>query len=183
MGFYPAGVASATASASATGFPAGNLVDGDYLSYWDSNGTVPVSITLDLGRPRTVAYLAVNQREWSPTYNRQTFGRAEDSARIKDYTVSVANDDLEWSPVVSATMPSARGVQFIDLHLRRPAQFIRLDVASTWAAATVPRFYQKLQIDEMWVGYGHATPANPGSVTSYEAEAGTARGATGGRAG
>jgi alpha-L-fucosidase len=158
VGFYPVGVVSAAASASAGGFPARNLVDGDYLSYWDSNSTVPVSITLDLGKPRTIGYLAINQREWSPTYNRETFGRAEDSARIKDYTVSIANDELDWRPVVSATMPSARGVQFIDLPLRRPARFVKLDVASTWAAATVPRFYQKLQIDEMWVGFSYATP-------------------------
>ena len=67
--------------------PARNLSDGSYEKYWDSGATLPVSVTLDLGRRRDARFLAVNQREWSPTYARETFGRPEDSARIKDYLV------------------------------------------------------------------------------------------------
>ncbi len=59
---------TATASAEMAGFPAANLVDCNYLTYWDANRTVPVTIDLDLGGARRVAGLAVNQREWSPTY-------------------------------------------------------------------------------------------------------------------
>jgi hypothetical protein len=177
VGIYSPDQMVASATASADGFPARNLTDGDYLTYWDSNTTVPVSITLDLRTPRKVAYLAVNQREWSPTYNRETFGRVEDSARIKDYQVYVSNDGTQWTAAVAgATMPSARGVQFIDLNLRQRFRYVRLDVQNTWAAATVPRFYQKLQIDEMWVGSGYATAARPGATTSVEAESGTVRG-------
>jgi alpha-L-fucosidase len=118
----------------------GMTVDGDYLTYRDSHATLPVSITLDLGAPRQLSYLAVNQREWSPTDNRETFGRVEDSARIKDYRVSVSVDGVDWGdPVASGVMPSARGVQFIDLTLKRQSRFLRLDVATTWAAASVPR--------------------------------------------
>jgi alpha-L-fucosidase len=177
VGMYSPDQVVASATASADGFPARNLTDGDYLTYWDSNTTVPVSITLDLRTPRKVAYLAVNQREWSPTYNRETFGRVEDSARIKDYQVYVSNDGTQWTAAVaSATMPSARGVQFIDLNLRQRFRYVRLDVQNTWAAATVPRFYQKLQIDEVWAGSSYATAARPGATTSVEAESGTVRG-------
>jgi hypothetical protein len=177
VGAYLPGTARATASASASGFPARNLVDGDYLTYWDSHGTLPVSITLDLGAPRKLSYLAINQREWSPTYNRETFGRVEDSARIKDYSVSVSTDGVSWGePVAGGVMPSARGVQFIDLVLKQQPRYVRLDVATTWAAASVPRFYQQLQIDEMWAGWGNAAPAAPGAATTYEAESGTVSG-------
>src|SRR5262249_20612269 len=148
-GIYPSTVVTATATASADGFPARYLTDGDYLTYWDSNTTVPVSLTFDLGRPRPVKYLALNQREWSPTYNRETFGRVEDSARIKDYKVFVSTDGKNWGdPVVTAVMPSARGVQFVDLALRRQPRYVKLEVDSTWSAVTVPKYYQKLQIDE-----------------------------------
>ncbi len=176
IGAYPNGVLSATASASADGFPAGNLVDGDHTTYWDSNTTVPVSVTLDLGTRRKVAYLAVNQREWSPTYNRTTFGRPEDSARIKNFTVSVSDDGIRWSPpVVSAVMPSARGVQFVDLNLDRPTRFVKLDVLDTWAQANAPRFFHKLQIDEMWLGYSHPS-GTPGKSVMVEAENGVVQG-------
>jgi alpha-L-fucosidase len=177
VGLYRPDQVTATATASADGFPARYLTDGDYLTYWDSDTTVPVSVTLDLGSPRQVAYLAVNQREWSPTYNRETFGRVEDSARIKEYAVQVSTDGQEWTAAVAgATMPSARGVQFIDLNLQDRVRYVRLDVQSTWAAASVPRFYQKLQIDEVWVGSGYPTPAPPDATTTVEAESGTVRG-------
>jgi hypothetical protein len=43
---------TASATASADGHPAANLTDGSYLNWWDSNATVPVSITLDLNPTR-----------------------------------------------------------------------------------------------------------------------------------
>jgi alpha-L-fucosidase len=154
---YPQDSITATASASADGFPASNLVDGSYLSYWDAARTVPVSIDLDLdlGDRKPVSYLAVNQREWSPTHNRQTFGRQEDSTRIKDYRVYVSDDGVDWGdPIRTDTMPSARGVQFVDLG-RRKARHVRLEVLSTWGSPEVPNFYNKLAIDELYVADGH----------------------------
>jgi hypothetical protein len=170
MGLLPQGSVSATASSSLNGFPAGNLVDGDYLTYWDSNSTVPVSITLDLGVPRRPAYLAVNQREWSPTYNRNSFGRPEDSARIKDYRLEASTDGTTWTPVQSGTMRSARAVQFLDMSLAAPARYLRLTVDSTWAEANAPNYFHKLRIDELWLGSAYATSARPG--VTYEAEHG-----------
>jgi len=180
IGFYlPSQHRSATATASADGFPARYLIDGDYLTYWDNGGTLPVSITLDQGSPRTVSYLAVNQREWSPTYNRTSFGRPEDSARIKDYRVFVSDDGVTWGePVVTATMPSHRGVQFVDLNPAAFARYVKLEVLNTWAAPTAPNYYLKLRIDEMWLGWGHPSSAAAGAVRSFEAESGTVRGFT-----
>ena len=176
FGAYPQGTLTATASASADGFPAGNLVDGDYTTWWDAGGTLPVSVTLDLGTRRKVAYLAVNQREWSPTYNRVTFGRKEDSARIKDYQVFVSDDGVTWSaPVTAGVMPSARGVQFVDLNLNRPTRFVKLEVDDTWAADNAPRFFRQLQIDEMWLGYGHPG-GTPTPAAVVEAESGALQG-------
>jgi hypothetical protein len=158
-GVLPHTALHAAATAAKDGFPASNLVDGSYLDYWDNDGQLPVSITLDLGKRRNAAYLAINQREWSPTYNRETFGRKEDSARIKDYRVCLSDDGTHWGdPVVAATMPSARGVRFVDLGRRR-ARYVRLEVLDTWAAATVPTVYRQLRIDEMWVGTGY--PGRP----------------------
>jgi alpha-L-fucosidase len=178
IGFYPTGqLRSATASASADGFPARYLVDGDWLTYWDSNATLPVSITLDQGSPRPVSYLALQQREWSPTYNRTSFGRPEDSARVRDYRVFVSDDGVDWGePVLTATMPSHRGVQFVDLNPVRFNRFVRLEVLNTWAAPTAPRYYQKLQIDELWLGWGHPSAVAPGAARTIDAENGTVRG-------
>ncbi|MEU5974519.1 alpha-L-fucosidase [Streptomyces sp. NPDC047315] len=154
-GLYPARSVRATATSAKDGFPAGHLTDGDFDTYWDSAVQVPVSVTLDLGRVKPTRFLAVNQREWSPTYNRETFGRVEDSARIKDYEVRLSRDGKTWGePVKSAVLESARGTRFIDLG-NRSARFVRLEVASTWAKETVPRFHRQLQIDEIRVGYGH----------------------------
>ncbi|GHJ42050.1 hypothetical protein Sm713_76590 [Streptomyces sp. TS71-3] len=152
-GLYPQRLVKATASAAADGYPASALTDGSFLTWWDSGATLPVSITLDLGERRAVSFLAVNQREWSPTYNRETFGRKEDSARIKDYEVHVSDDGSEWgSPVLAGVLESARGVRFIDLDVPR-TRYVRLTVTTTWAAETVPAFYRKLGIDEIRVGY------------------------------
>jgi alpha-L-fucosidase len=170
VGVLPQGSISATATSSMDGFPASNLTDGDYLTYWDSNSALPVSLTVDLGRPQRPAYLAINQREWSPTYNRNTFGRPEDSARIKDYRLEASTDGTTWTPVRSGVMPSTRAVQFLDFAMAEPARFLRLNVDNTWAQANAPNYFRKLRIDELWVGSGYATPARPGF--SYEAEQG-----------
>ncbi|MEV0402152.1 alpha-L-fucosidase [Actinoallomurus sp. NPDC050550] len=143
---------TATASASKSGYPAGNLVDGSYLKWWDNNGTLPVTITLDLGSAKKVAYLGVNQREWSVSYKRSS---TEDSARIKAYKVLSSTDGKTWSTGKSGTMPSARGVRFIDLGISS-ARYVRLEVDSTWAASSATKFYKKLLIDEMWLGSDYA---------------------------
>ncbi|MET9910784.1 alpha-L-fucosidase [Streptomyces sp. NPDC006476] len=147
-GVYPTGAVKASDPA---------LTDGDFNTYSDNKGVLPASYTLDLGRVRKASFLGVNQREWSPTYNRETFGRKEDSARIKDYTVSVSDDGTTWSEVKAGVLESARGIRFIDLPAALRTRYIRLDVPTTWGAPTVPAFYQQLRIDEIQVGYGHPT--------------------------
>jgi alpha-L-fucosidase len=129
-----------------------SLVDGNYLTWWDNHGVLPATVTLDLGTAKPVAYLGVNQREWSVSYARSS---TEDSARIRDYTVETSLDGLTWTPVVAATMKSARGVQFIDLGVAS-ARYVRLTVNSTWAAASATKYYKKLQIDEMWAASSYA---------------------------
>jgi hypothetical protein len=144
------------------------LADGNFETFWDNGGRLPVSVTLDLGRRRPVTYLAVNQREWSPTYARESFGRPEDSARIKDYRVFASDDGAHWGrPVRSAAMPSARGVQFIDVG-SLPARYLRLEVLSTWAGKQAPLFYRQLRIDEIGAGYGY--PRSGGAEVPGEAE-------------
>jgi hypothetical protein len=167
--YYPQSSIRASASASRDGHAAGNLVDGSFLDYWDSAATLPVSVTLDLGERRDAAYLAVNQREWSPTYSRSTFGRPEDSARIKNYRVFVSDDGLGWGdPVRSGIMPSRRGVQFIDIG-QQQARYVKLEVLSTWAGPQAPRFVKELRIDEIKVG--HVYPYSPRNPLPHEAEA------------
>ena len=115
-------------------------------------------MTLDLGKRRKATYLAVNQTEWSPTHARESFGRPEDSARIKDYQVSVSNDGEHWGkPVRTSAMPSARGVQFIDIG-NQIARYLKLEVLNTWGGPQAPPFYQQLRIDEIKVGYGYPVP-------------------------
>jgi NPCBM-associated, NEW3 domain of alpha-galactosidase/F5/8 type C domain len=166
-GFYRQRSITATASASAAGSPASNLTDGSYLEYWDADRKVPATIDLDLGARKPSSFLAINQREWSPTYNRETFGRAEDSSRIKDYRVYVSNDGMRWgAPVRTGTMASARGVQFIDIGPQR-SRHIRLEVLSTWGTPNVPAYYNKLAIDELYVGHDYpyrAKNALPGEA-------------------
>ena len=147
-GVYPVGAVKASEPA---------LTDGDFTTYTDNKGVLPAGYTLDLGRVRRAAFIGINQREWSPTYNRETFGRKEDSARIKDYTVSVSDDGTTWSQVRAGVLESARGIRFIDLPDGLRTRYLRLDVPTTWGAPTVPAFYQQLRIDEIQVGYGHPT--------------------------
>ncbi|WP_291411270.1 alpha-L-fucosidase [Actinophytocola sp.] len=150
----------ATASAESDGHPAPSLVDGSYQDYWDSDGQLPVSVTLDLGKRRAADHLAVHQREWSPTYARETFGRPEDSARIKDYRVSVSDDRVHWREVRAGALPSARGVRFIDIGAQR-ARYVRLDVLNTWGGAQAPNFVHQLRIDEIEVAHGYPTAGRP----------------------
>lgn len=138
-----------------------SLVDRDFSTYWDNGGRLPATVTLDLRRPRTATYLAINQREWSPTYARETFGRPEDSARIKDYRVYASRDGKEWGdPIRAGALRSARGVQFIDLG-RQHNRYLKLEVLDTWGGPQAPRFHEQLQIDEIKVGYGYAGPSGP----------------------
>jgi alpha-L-fucosidase len=144
---------TSTATAAATGHPGSNLTDGGFLNYWDSGATLPVSMTLDLGDVNPVRFLAINQREMSPTHNRETFGRKEDSARIKDYKVYVSDDGVNWGePVKTGVLESAKAVRFIDLNPVK-TRYIKLEVDDTWAAPTVPSFFKKLAIDEIRVGW------------------------------
>lgn len=131
------------------------LTDGDFSTYSDNKGTLPVSVTLDLGKRKKAAFLGINQREWSPTHNRPTFGRPEDSARIKDYTVSVSDDGRRWQQIKAGVLESARGIRFIDLGDDVRTRLLKLDVSSTWAAATAPNFHRQLKIDEIQVGHGY----------------------------
>jgi alpha-L-fucosidase len=170
-GIYPAGSVKATASVSAPGYDASNLADGkyDYYKWWDNNGTLPATITLDLGSAKKAAYLAVNQKEWSSTQPRVSFGHPEDSARIKDYTVDVSTDGTTWTPITTGVMKSARAVQTIDLNVPS-TRYVRLTVKTTWAAADLTEYANKLKIDEMWVGSG--TPANASGGTPAPAPSG-----------
>ncbi|WP_409496243.1 alpha-L-fucosidase [Amycolatopsis sp. cmx-11-12] len=153
--FHDSRTIKATASSSRAGHPAPNLVDGNFENYWDADGKQPVSLTLDLGRRRQATYLAVNQREMSPTHARESFGRPEDSSRIKDYRVHVSDDGKNWGePVRTGSMPSARGVQFIELGDRQ-TRFIKLEVLNTWSGPQAKPFYKQLAIDEIKVAYGY----------------------------
>jgi F5/8 type C domain/Alpha-L-fucosidase/Carbohydrate binding module (family 35)/NPCBM-associated, NEW3 domain of alpha-galactosidase len=149
QGFYRQSTLTATSP---------ELVDGDYETYWDNNKTLPASVTLDLGGRRDVSYLAVHQREWSPTYARESFGRPEDSARIKDYTVSVSDDGRRWREVRVGVLPSARGVRPIDIGDQR-ARYVRVNVLSTWAGPQAPAYVNQLRIDEIEVAHGYAAPS------------------------
>lgn len=144
-----------------------DLVDGNYETYWDSDETLPVSVTLDLGTRRDVSYLAVHEREWSPTYARESFGRPEDSARIKDYTISVSDDGTRWRDVRAGALPSARGVRSIDLGDQR-ARYVRLTVLNTWAGPQAPVYVNQLRIDEIEVAHGY--PKATRSALPLEAE-------------
>ncbi|WP_329054476.1 alpha-L-fucosidase [Amycolatopsis sp. NBC_01488] len=156
--FYDKSTITATASASAPGHPASNLVDGSYLNYWDAGGRQPVSVTLDLGKKRSTAYLAVHERESSPTAARESFGRAEDSARIKDYRVYASDDGKNWGqPVRTGALPSTRGVQFVDVG-EVHARYLKLEVLNTWSGPQAKPFFQQLALDEIDVAYGYPDP-------------------------
>ncbi|SHI23984.1 glycosyl hydrolase family 28 protein [Streptomyces sp. 3214.6] len=138
-----------SASASASGHPAAAVGDGDYLTYWDSDKTLPVNLTFDLGSAKKVQYVGLNQREDSVAYARSD---TEQSARIKDYKVFLSNDGSTWgSAVKTGQVASRRGVQGIDLTAAN-ARYVRLEIDSTWAASTDSTRYKRLRVDEAWIG-------------------------------
>ncbi|MFE2218746.1 glycosyl hydrolase family 28 protein [Streptomyces canus] len=148
-----------SASASASGHAGSAAGDGDYRTYWDNDKTLPVSLTFDLGGSKKVQYLGLNQREDSVAYARSD---TEQSARIKDYKVYLSADGSTWgSPVKTGQLPSRRGIQGIDL-TATGARYVRLEVGSTWTASTDTTRYQRLRIDEAWIGTSYATPAKRG---------------------
>ncbi|WP_290059771.1 alpha-L-fucosidase [Amycolatopsis solani] len=156
--FYDKSTIKATASAAAPGHPAANLVDGSYENYWDADGRQPVSVTLDLGKKRSTAYLAVHERESSPTYARESFGRAEDSARIRDYRVYASDDGTNWgAPVRTGALPSTRGVQFVDVG-EVHARYLKLEVLNTWSGPQAKPYFHQLALDEVDVAYGYPDP-------------------------
>jgi alpha-L-fucosidase len=157
------GSVTATATSSKSGFPASNLADGSYVNYWDNNGVLPVSITLDQGSSKKVQYLAINQREWSSTQSTST------SARIQNYKVFDSTDGTTWTQVKTGTLPSQRGVQFIDLGISS-TRYVKLEVDTTYAVSTQTKYYKQLRIDEMWLGSAYATSGGP-TPTTIEAEA------------
>jgi alpha-L-fucosidase len=188
-GLFGKGTLKATANAAAAGHDANALVDGDFTTYWQNTGTAPNTITLDLGSARKLAYLAVNQREWSSTQRRTSFGHPEDSARIKQYAVDVSDDGQNWTSVVScATMPSARGVQFVDLNVAK-TRYARLTIKGNWSAPELTEYFNQLKIDEIAAGDGYAgggaAPVTPSdcATTGGGAGGGGAAGGTGGGSG
>ncbi|MEU1273696.1 glycosyl hydrolase family 28 protein [Streptomyces sp. NPDC005799] len=148
-----------SASASASGHAASAAGDGNYLTYWDNNKTLPVNLTFDLGSAKKVQYIGLNQREDSVAYARSS---TEQSARIKDYKVFLSNDGSTWgSAVKSGQLPSRRGIQGIDLTAAN-ARYVRLEVDTTWAASSDTTRYKRLRVDEAWIGTSYATPTNRG---------------------
>ncbi|WP_328995929.1 discoidin domain-containing protein [Kribbella sp. NBC_01245] len=135
-------------SASAGSSPS-NVADGNYLTYWDSNKTTPVSLRFDLGTAQRVQYVGINQREDSVSYARSS---TEQSARIRDYKVYVSSNGTSWgSPIKTGTLPSRRGVVFIDLPVTT-TRHVRLEVVNTHAASSDTTRYKRLRIDEAWLG-------------------------------
>jgi alpha-L-fucosidase len=155
-GTYDPKTVTLKASASASGHSGQAASDGDYLTYFDNNKTLPVNLDYDLGSAKKVQYLGVNQREDSVSYARSD---TEQSARIKAYRVFVSSDGKNWgSAVKSGTLPSHRGVQFVDLSAVT-ARYVRLQVTSTYAASSDSTRYKRLRIDETWLGSDYATSA------------------------
>jgi alpha-L-fucosidase len=76
--------------------------------------------------------------------------------------VYLSADGSTWgSPVKTGQLPSRRGIQGIDL-TATGARYVRLELGSTWAASTDTTRYQRLRIDEAWIGTSYATPAKRG---------------------
>jgi alpha-L-fucosidase len=156
-----------SASASASGHGAAAAADGSYLTYWDSNKTLPVSLSFDLGSAKAVRYLGINQREDSVSYARSS---TEQSARIRDYRVYVSADGTNWgSPVKTGTLPNRRGVAMIDVPATT-TRHVRLEVVSTYAASTDTTRYKRLRIDETWIGSAYAAAGTTPPPGRYEAE-------------
>jgi alpha-L-fucosidase len=156
QGIYAPSTVTMSASASASGHAAASAGDGDYLTYWDSNKTTPVSLRFDLGSAKRVQYIGINQREDSVSYARSA---TEQSARIRDYRVYFSSDGTNWgSPVSTGTLPDRRGVAIIDLSAAN-TRHIRLEVVNTYAASSDTTRYKRLRVDEAWIGGQYATAA------------------------
>ncbi|MFE0106338.1 discoidin domain-containing protein [Streptomyces sp. NPDC059009] len=149
-----------SASSAAGGHPASAAADGDYETYWDSDRTASTSLTFDLGTAaRKVRYLSLNQREDSVSYPRSG---TEQSARIKGYRVYASTDGTHWgTPVKAGTLPSHRGVAVLDIP-PTTARHIRLEVTGTHAASTDTTRYQRLRIDEAWLGASYPVGGSSG---------------------
>jgi alpha-L-fucosidase len=155
-GTYAPSTVTERATAAAGGHPAAAAGDGDYLTYWDSDKTLPASLTFDLGSAKRVRYIGINQREDSVSYARSD---TEQSARIRDYRVYVSDDGADWGdPVTTGTLPSRRGVAVIDLPATT-ARHVRLEVVDTWAASTDTTRFQRLRVDEAWIGSAYPRAA------------------------
>ncbi|GAA3628702.1 alpha-L-fucosidase [Lentzea roselyniae] len=158
----------AFATSSKDGFPASNLTDGSFEKYWDAGAAQPVSISLDLGRRKEASFLAINQRESSPTHARVSFGRPEDSSRIKDYQLTASDDGRNWWHVRSGALPSARGTQFIDIGSTN-ARWLRLTVLGTWGGPQAPVYFKELKIDEIRVGHSYPRSLSGGALEAENA--------------
>jgi alpha-L-fucosidase len=163
-GIIPDSAITVAATASASGHPAAHALDGSYTTFWDNNKTLPVSLSFDLGGSERVQFIGLNQREDSVTHP------VAQSARIRDFRAFVSNDGANWgSPIRTGTLPNHRGVAIIDLPATT-TRHVRLEVQSTWAAATDSRF-QRLRIDEAWIGSEYV--GDGAAVSRLEAESAT----------
>lgn len=172
QGIIPPSSYTMSASASAGGRPASAAADGNYLTYWDSDKTLPVSLRFDLGSTKRVQYIGINQREDSVAYARSD---TEQSARIRDYRVYVSSDGTNWgSPIATGSLPSHRGVAMIDLPVRN-TRHVRLEVVNTHAASSDSTRFQRLRIDEAWIGSDYAGGGGPAPGV-FEAETATCQG-------
>ncbi len=71
----------------------------------------------------------------------------------------VSANGTDWgNAVASGTLPSHRGVQFIDLPATS-ARYVKLEVDSTWAASSDSKHYKLLRIDDSWIGSGYVGAA------------------------
>ncbi len=159
-GIYPPSTYTMSASASGSGHPASAAADGSYLTYWDATSAQPVSLRFDLGAPRKIQYVGINQREDSTTYP------SSGSARIKNYRVYVSNDGTNWgSPIKTGALPNHRGVQIIDLPATT-ARHVRVEKVDSQGN-------NRLRVDEAWIGSAYAAGGGdpgPGDPKRLEAE-------------